>query len=218
MCMIKIRDYSLYLVITEEYALGRDSLSIAKAAIAGGVDILQMREKDKTQNELRKIGGELSRFCRENSTILIVNDDPELAKEISADGVHIGQSDSIDHPIEEIRGIIGRNRLIGLSTHSLEQFREANESDVDYVSFGPIFPTKTKDYFIGTSEIENILRIALKPVVFIGGINVSNVDDLLQKGARNIALIRDIVQAEDITSKTRVFKNKLLSHSREKVK
>ena len=209
MCMIKLKDYSLYLVITEAYASGKGILNIAKAAIAGGIDILQMREKDKTQEELYKIGGELAKLCRKNKIIFIVNDDPSLVKDIGADGVHIGQSDLIRYSIKEIRGIIGKNRLIGLSTHSLEQFKQANESDVDYISFGPIFSTKTKDYFIGTSQIKNVLRIAQKPVVFIGGINISNLDDILRKGAKNIALIRDILQAEDITLKAEVFKAKL---------
>lgn len=207
--MIQIRDYSLYLVITEDCALGKDILSIAQEAIAGGIDILQMREKNKTREELYKIGGELSRLCKENKKTFIVNDDPDLVKDIDADGVHIGQSDLIRRPIKEIRGIVGMDRLIGLSTHSLEQFKQANEFDVDYISFGPIFPTKTKDYFIGTSEIKNVLRVSSKPVVFIGGINIANVDDLLQEGVRNIALIRDILQSKDITLKTKAFKCKL---------
>jgi thiamine-phosphate pyrophosphorylase len=211
--MIKIKDYSLYLVITEDYSLGRDILTIAKAAIAGGVDILQLREKNKPREELRKIGDELSSLCRENNKILIVNDDPLFAKEIDASGVHIGQSDLKKYPIKEIRGIIGEEKIIGISTHSLEQFKEANESVVDYISFGPIFFTRTKDYFIGTSEIENVLKIALKPVVFIGGINIKNLDEVLGKGAKNIALIRDIVQAEDITSRTKLFKDKLIYYS-----
>lgn len=207
--MNKIQDYSLYLVLTESYAQGKDILSIAKAAIAGGIDILQMREKDKSHEELRNIGSELSRLCRDNGVPFIVNDDPELAKELNASGVHIGQSDLISHPIEEIRRTIGKDRLIGLSTHSLEQFKEANESDLDYISFGPIFPTKTKDYYIGTSEIKDVLKLALKPVIFIGGINTLNVDSLLGLGVRNIALIREIMQADDIVLKTREFKNKL---------
>jgi len=207
--MARIKDYSLYLVITEDYAPGKNILSIAKAAVIGGIDILQMREKDKSPEELHRIGCELSRLCRKNGVLFIINDDPELTREIDADGVHIGQSDLTRHPIEKIRGVIGKNRLIGLSTHSLEQFKEANESELDYISFGPIFPTRTKDYFIGTGEIESVLRIALKPVIFIGGINTSNVDSLLDLGVRNIALIRDIIQADDITLKTKEFKNKL---------
>jgi thiamine-phosphate pyrophosphorylase len=212
--MVKIKDYSLYLVITEDCALGRDILGIAKAAIAGGVDILQMREKNKPREELSRVGSELAKLCKNSKTIFIVNDDPRLVKEIDADGVHIGQSDLNKSSIKEIREIVGENRLIGLSTHSLERFKEANESDADYISFGPIFFTKTKDYFIGTSDVENVLRIALKPVVFIGGINISNLDSLLNKGARNIALIRDILQAEDVMLKTKEFKVKLMEAGR----
>jgi len=212
--MKKIKDYSLYLVITEDCALGRDIISIAKSAIAGGVDILQMREKGKSREELCKIGSELEQLCRKSKTTLIVNDDPYLVKEINADGVHIGQSDLVKYPFKVIREIIGKNKLIGLSTHSLEQFKEANKSDVDYISFGPIFFTKTKDYFIGTQDIEDVLKTALKPVVFIGGINILNLDDLLKKGVRNIALIRGIVEAEDIRSRTKFFKAKLADCAR----
>lgn len=89
--MPKFKDYSLYLVISEEYALGREIISIAKAAIAGGIDILQMREKERSREELFKIGSELAQLCRKSKTTLIVNDDPYLAKEADADGVHIGQ-------------------------------------------------------------------------------------------------------------------------------
>lgn len=218
MCrMKKIKDYSLYLVISEEYALGRDTISIAKAAISSGVDILQMREKNKPKDELRKIGSELAQLCRKSKTTLILNDDPYLVKEIDADGVHIGQSDLVKYPFKAIREIIGKNKLIGLSTHSLEQFKEANKSDVDYISFGPIFFTKTKDYFIGTQDIADVLKIALKPVIFIGGINILNLDDLLKKGARNIALIRGIVEAEDIGSMTKFFKAKLVDCARSNI-
>ncbi len=218
MCrMKKIKDYSLYLVISEEYALGRDTISIAKAAISSGVDILQMREKNKPKDELRKIGSELAQLCRKSKTTFILNDDPYLVKEIDADGVHIGQSDLVKYPFKAIREIIGKNKIIGLSTHSLEQFKEANKSDVDYISFGPIFFTKTKDYFIGTQDIADVLKIALKPVIFIGGINILNLDDLLKKGARNIALIRGIVEAEDIGSMTKFFKAKLVDCARSNI-
>ncbi len=207
--MLKINDYSLYLVITEGYASGRSALEIAHLAISGGVDILQMREKKKTEEELIKLGSELSKLCMENGVIFIVNDDPHLAQKVDADGVHLGQEDVKRYSIDEARNILGKDKIIGLSTHSLEQFQEANAKDVDYIAFGPIFPTKTKDYFIGTSDVKNVLKIAKRKVFFIGGINLANIDDLLKEGAKNIALIRSIVQAEDIISNTRSFKEKL---------
>ena len=98
--MQKIKEYSLYLIITEEYGRGRSALEIARAAIAGGVDIIQMREKNKPRPELIELGKKLSDLCRDNGVIFIVNDDPEIAKETGADGVHLGQEDIKKHSVE----------------------------------------------------------------------------------------------------------------------
>lgn len=207
--MQKIKSNSLYLVITEEYGNGKTVLEIAVSAIAGGVDIIQLREKNKPRNEIIGIGKELSVLCKDKNVIFIVNDDPAIAKETDADGVHLGQEDISRYPIKETRKILGEDRIIGISTHSLEQFKSANNEDVDYVAFGPIFPTKTKDYFLGAKDIKSVLKIAKKPVFFIGGINLSNVDYLLREGAKNIALIRGIAEAENIMASAREFKTRL---------
>jgi len=209
--MPTIKDYSLYLVISREYAMGRAILDIAAQAIAGGIDILQMREKDMERGELVDLGKSFASLCREKGVTFIVNDDPLLAKEVDADGVHVGQEDLERCPLNRIRDIIGRDKIIGVSTHSMEQFEKANGTDADYISFGPIFPTKTKNYHIGTGQIRNVLEIAKVPVVFIGGININNLDIILKDGARNVGLIRDIMQANDVEAKTKAFKNKLKS-------
>lgn len=209
--MAKIGDYSLYLVISEKYGLGRTALEIAKQAISGGVDIIQIREKDKPRSELAALAEELSKLCRKKNISFIVNDDPVIAKESGADGVHLGQEDLRVYGIKETRDIIGNDKIIGISTHSLLELEKANEEkNVDYIAYGPIFPTKTKNYFLGTKDIKEALRIAKKPVVFIGGINLSNLDEILAQGAKNIALIRDIVQAEDITMRAKSFKDRLI--------
>lgn len=207
--MSKIKDYSLYLVMSREYAMGRPVFDIASKAIAGGIDILQMREKNMPRSELLNLGKSLTGLCREKGVTFIVNDDPLMAKELDADGVHIGQEDIEKCPLNRVRGIVGRDKIIGISTHSLEQFEKANETDADYLSFGPIFPTKTKDYHIGTSRIKDVLRITKKPVVFIGGINMGNIDTVLKEGARNIGLIRDIMESSDVEAKTRALKDRL---------
>jgi len=207
--MGKIKDCSLYLVLTEEYANGRDIFDIAKESISGGVDILQLREKNKPKEDIFKKANEFSRLCEKENIIFIVNDDPLLAKEVDASGVHIGQEDMFKFPVSRIRSILGKDKIVGVSTHSMDQFRLANNSDVDYISFGPIFPTKLKNYFIGTKDIKNVLNETLKPVFFIGGINLFNIDEILQEGARNIALIRGIMEAQDIALKTKAFKDKL---------
>lgn len=201
---------SLYLVLSEEYVGAVPLMGIAEQAIAGGIDILQMREKHKSQEELIGLGRQLAFLCKKNGVTFIVNDDPQLAKNLEADGVHLGQEDIQQYPINTVRQLIGQDKIIGLSTHSLEQFYSANQMDVDYLAFGPVFPTKTKSYHIGTGDVSRVLQTALKPVVFIGGINTDNLDVLLAEGVPNIALIRDIMQAEDIVARTKWYKSRLM--------
>jgi thiamine-phosphate pyrophosphorylase len=208
--MPKINDYSLYLVISEEYGMGKSPVEIAGLAISGGVDIIQMREKNKTRDELVRIACKLSMLCREKRVAFIVNDDPLIARESSADGVHLGQEDIQKYSISETRKIMGKDRIIGVSTHSLSQVKKADKQNIDYMSYGPVFPTKTKDYFLGTGEVKEVLGIAKKPVVFIGGINLSNLDELLSQGARNIGVIRGIIEAEDIMVRARRLKDILI--------
>ena len=209
--MLKINDYSLYLVISEEFGLGKSPLEIAKLAIAGGVDIIQMREKNKPQDELLKLASALSKLCREKHVTFIVNDSPHIAKESNANGVHLGQIDKKKYSLPEARRIVGSNRLIGVSTHSLAELKEASsDNDVDYIAYGPVFQTQAKNYFLGTCDIREALKIAKKPVVFIGGINLSNLDGILAEGAKTIAVIRGIIQAEYITAQARSFKDRLI--------
>lgn len=209
-----IGERSLYLVLSEEYGAGRSVMSIAEEAVAGGIDILQMREKHKSREDLLRLGSALGELCRKNKVTFIVNDDPLLAAELDADGVHMGQEDLQRCPLDEVRRIIGIDRIIGLSTHSLEQFQRANTLDVDYLAFGPIFPTQTKDYSIGTADIREALRVALKPVVFIGGVNTANIGIILKEGAASVALIRDIMQADDVASRTAWYKSQLAKGGR----
>ncbi len=209
--MNRIKEHSLYLVISEECGRGRSAVEITAHAISGGVDIIQMREKNRPREALVRLGAELSRLCKKNDVTFIINDDPLLAKEAGADGVHLGQEDMEKYPIKEARKIVGPDNIIGVSTHSLDQFEKVSCQDVDYIAFGPVFYTKTKDYFIGTGDIKNVLKIARRPVFFIGGINLSNIDTLLAKGAKNIALIRGITESGDIASRVKELKEKLKS-------
>jgi thiamine-phosphate pyrophosphorylase len=212
--MFKINDYSLYLVISEEYGLGRGALEIARQAISGGVDMIQMREKHKQKDELLELACGLSNLCRENGVLFIVNDDPLLANESGACGVHLGQEDLQKYSIAKTREVMGRDKIIGVSTHSVAELKKADKEDVDYIAYGPIFPTKTKNYFLGTKDMKEVLEIAVKPVFFIGGIQLSNLDELIEEGAKNIAVIRDIVEAEDIVSRTKSFKDRLKERRR----
>jgi thiamine-phosphate pyrophosphorylase len=207
--MKNFKDNSLYMVTSEEYSNGRGSLDVSDAAIKGGVDILQMREKHLSREELGSLGRRLSLLCGQNEVIFIVNDDPYMALEVDADGVHVGQEDIKKYPVKKTREILGDDKIIGLSTHSLDQFKEANGSDCDYIAYGPIFHTKTKDYAIGTENIREVLKMAKKPVFFIGGIDLTNIDAVLREGARNVAVIRAIAQAENITEAARDLKRRI---------
>jgi thiamine-phosphate pyrophosphorylase len=191
-------DYNLYLVSSQEYCFGRDTLSVAEAAIPAGVDILQMREKTLPRGQLINLGKKLVELCQKNNTVFIVNDDPHLAAELGAWGVHLGQNDLEQFPIYKVREVLGPDKIIGLSTHSLEQVKAAGQLDINYIAFGPIFKTETKGPPVGTADIEKVQAISPFPVVYIGGINSVNIEELLSKGAKNIALIREICQAVDV--------------------
>lgn len=212
----KLKDYSLYLIISEEYGKGRNTIDIAKCAIAGGVNVIQMREKNKPIGELLTLGKALSGLCKRNRVTFIVNDDPMLAKEVDADGVHLGQEDIKLFSLEVSRRILGPKKIIGASTNSLESFRQAHDSGFDYIAFGPVFRTEIKNEYAGTKDIEIILRESSKPVVFIGGITQENIKELLDRGAKHISLIRGIIQQDDITRAAKVFRMMLDSH-KEKV-
>lgn len=200
---------SLYLVITEGYGNGRSATEIAKYAIRGGVDVIQMREKTKPAKELIALGKELAALCKNSHVTFIVNDDPFLAREVNACGVHLGQEDMKLFPPEAVRRILGPKKIIGASTHSMEQFREVNKKDFDYIAFGPIFETKTKDYHIGTEDISKALSITQKKIFFIGGIDLVNVDSVLKEGGRDIAVMRAVTEADDITAAVKKFKDKI---------
>ncbi|MBN2453048.1 MAG: thiamine phosphate synthase [Candidatus Omnitrophica bacterium] len=204
-----IEDYSLYLVITEELCSGRGAPEVAERAIAGGVDIIQMREKARPRNELVSLGRSLRKLCRDSGITFIVNDDPLLAREVNADGVHLGQDDLSRFSIRKARDMLGPERIIGISTDSAAQLEKTNAEDADYVAFGPIFRTTVKNYCVGTGCIRAVQEASRRPVFFIGGIDSSTLSTVLAAGAKNIAMIRAITESLDITATVRYFKDEL---------
>jgi thiamine-phosphate pyrophosphorylase len=205
------KDANLYLVTGEECSAGRTTLEVVEAAIRGGVDMVQMREKHLSPKDLRELGIRLSELCAKNDVKFIVNDDPRLAKEVGADGVHLGREDVEKWSLASAREFVGQDGIIGISTHSVEEAAAGSLSDADYIAFGPVFFTKTKDYFIGTGGIPEVLRISSKPVVIIGGICSDNIDELFSLGVRNIAMIRHITAAPDIELRVREIKQRMIS-------
>ena len=165
-----------------------------EAALAGGVDVVQLRDKDASDDELVEAGRRFRRLTREAGALLVVNDRPDLAVACDADGVHVGQDDL---PVAAARAIVGPERLVGLSTHSPEQIRAA--AGADYLGVGPVFATPTKPGRepVGLELVREAARSAMVPWFAIGGIDLETVAQVLAAGATRIAVVRAIADAPD---------------------
>ena len=196
----------LYVITESAISRSRSNEFVVKEAIKGGAKIIQLREKQWDKNKIKKEAIKLLKICRKNNAIFIVNDYADVALEIGADGVHLGQSDM---PISEVRKICGNKLIIGLSTHSVEQAAKADKEDANYITLGPIFKTRAKDYTVGTSIIKDILKKIEKPLIAIGGVNKNNIDEVLRRGVKSVAVISAVVGAEDVKEAARGLVNEL---------
>lgn len=184
----------LYGILDLGYVALDEAIPMAREMLAGRVDILQLRAKRSSPEEICRLAGALAPLCRAAGVPLILNDHPQLVAEAGADGVHVGQDDL---PVPEVRRIVGPDAIIGLSTHSLSQVRAAREAAPDYIGFGPLFATPTKpDYTpIGTAEIAAAHGLVDLPVFCIGGIKRENLREVLAAGARRVVIVSGILTA-----------------------
>ena len=169
---------------------------MAEALVAGGVDLLQLRAKGYPAREIEKIGVELRTITQRGSVPLIINDHAELARGLSAEGLHLGQDDM---SIAEARAIVGADCAVGKSTHSLDQAIRAFYEGADYIGFGPVFATPTKPDYppIGLSEIEKVHDAVRIPIFCIGGIKLDNLSKVIEAGARRAVIVSGLLQAQD---------------------
>jgi thiamine-phosphate pyrophosphorylase len=187
----------LYGFITEEFCRGRSLRETAEALGRGGVKIIQYREKDKSKKLMLRECKELREITARYGQCFIVNDHIDLALLCGADGVHLGQEDL---PPREARSLLREGMILGVSTHSPDQLSRALEEGADYVGVGPIFPTNTKKDVcaaVGLEYLDYALRHSTVPCVAIGGIKGFHLETLLDRGARIIAMVTEILQAED---------------------
>lgn len=193
-------------VITDhQVGRGLSHFEIAARAVAGGASMIQLRDKVAGPRRLLSDARQIARLCRERGVCFIVNDRLDLALAADADGVHLGQDDL---PPKAARAILGRDKFLGVSTHSLEQALDAADQGADYLGIGPIFATGTKatGYEPRSCDIIRQLRTRIDlPIVAIGGITLSNVREVIQAGATGAAVISAIVGANDITAATAAF-------------
>jgi thiamine-phosphate pyrophosphorylase len=188
----RIATARLYLVI--EAAPAR---AVAPAALAGGVDVVQLREKHAPDAEVVAAGRELRAVCDAHGALLVVNDRPDLALACGADGVHLGQD---DEPADAVRRAVGPDLLIGLSTHSPEQIAAAERSPaVDYLGVGPVYETATKPGLepVGIELVRYAAAHAAKPWFAIGGVDAERAAEVTAAGAERIAVVRAIRDAAD---------------------
>lgn len=205
--------WQLYVVLDRAALRGRDPVEIAAAAIRGGADALQWRDKGGSARDILQTAGRLLPIARRADIPLIINDRADLARTLGADGVHLGQEDL---PLAAARDILGPGRLIGTSTHSLEQAASAQADGADYLGFGPIFPTPTKpDYgSVGLARLNEISRTIHAPVVCIGGIDRTNVQQVIESGGRCIAVVRAVCSADEPESSARDLKQRIVQFTR----
>ena len=184
----------LYL-ITDDNLDGK-LLQKVKSALAGGVKIVQYRAKNTRPDERREIAQKLRGLCHLHQAKLIINDLPELAREVDADGVHLGQDDM---PAVQARQLLGRNKLIGISTHSVEEALKAEAQGADYIAIGSVFPTDTKDdtQLVGIEMLRKVRKAVRVPLVAIGGMTAERAFDALDAGADSIAVISGIMADAD---------------------
>jgi thiamine-phosphate pyrophosphorylase len=196
-----IRKGGLYGLTAEKFSLGRSNVDVVTAMLDAGVRIIQYREKSKKMGLKYEECLRLRVMTREAGAALIVNDDIDLALLVGADGVHVGQEDL---PVAAVRMLVGEKMAIGLSTHSPEQARAAVAHGVDYIGVGPIFATQTKDDVcapVGLDYLDFVAREIDLPFVAIGGIKEHNLAEVAAHGARCLALVTEITQAQDIKKK-----------------
>ena len=186
----------LYLVTDRGLAMGRDMLDIVREAVAGGVTMVQLREKDCPMRDFVALGRELVALLRPLGVPLIINDRVDVALACDADGVHIGQSDM---PYDIARRLLGPDRIIGLSVESMDDIVAANALDVDYVGVSPVFATSTKTDTARPFGLDGLLeavRLSVHPTVAIGGMNARTAADVMACGTDGIAVVSAIVSAE----------------------
>ena len=200
--MRPLNDCRLYGILDLGYVQSRDAARIVEQMIDGGVDLIQLRGKNKSIGELEDLTAELHELAVKFSTPLIVNDHAEIAARVPVEGVHIGQDDD---PIEIVRQKTARDILIGKSTHSLAQASAAEAEGADYIGFGPIFATPTKpDYTpIGLENIRRVHAEVNVPIFCIGGINIDNLQRVIDAGAKRVVMVSALLKAHNIVDYAR---------------
>ena len=191
-------------ILTDTVLQSRFShMEITRLAIAGGADTIQYRQKSGSTREMIEIARNMKRLCSEAGVTFIVNDRLDVAIAAEADGVHLGQD---DFPIPMARELLGEGRIIGGSAATLDEARKCLSEGADYVGFGPVYPTTSKDDagpVSGIDILKQVVEIIPLPIIAIGGVGAENIPDVMRAGARGIAVISAVCCQDDPEEATR---------------
>jgi thiamine-phosphate pyrophosphorylase len=182
--------------------------SVTARLLQGGVDLLQFRAKEHPKKEIVKYVEAMLPLTKNAGVPLIVNDYPDLLREVDAEGCHVGQEDV---GVGEARNLAGRECLVGKSTHTLAQAQKAEIEGADYIGFGPLFPTGTKPTAkaIGLVEIRTLHEQVKLPIFCIGGVKLGNLPEILRAGAQRVCVVSDLLLASDVADRTAEIKSVL---------
>ncbi|QAY66520.1 thiamine phosphate synthase [Paenibacillus protaetiae] len=203
-----MKDFRLYAITAEQFHPGRNLIRVMEEAIQGGADIIQLRDKTSSRAEVLQKAIALRELTRRYGVTFIVNDYIDIALEADADGIHLGQGDI---SLSEARRL-APGKMIGISTHAIEEALLAEAQGADYIGVGPVFPTQTKTDVVAPVTVGYVREVADRvriPFVAIGGIKLSNVDEVIAAGADRICAVSEIVGADDVAGVCRAFLAKL---------
>ncbi len=217
---MKKLNWDLYLITEEKLSAGRSTLEVVREAVNGGVDVIQLREKNLPLRERFRLGQKIKKITEQTDIDFIVNDRVDLALALDADGVHLGQSDL---PLIEARRILGEDKIIGISGHTFKEIELAERDGADYLGVGAVFSTDSKQVDsskdgIGPAGITKISEKSNLPIIAIGGLNKDNCCQVIESGADTISVISAITKAANISEETKIFKDKIISAKRGAIK
>ena len=200
----------LYGIVDLGYVTVDKVATVTTQLVQGGVDILQLRAKEHSKLEIVRCAQAMLPLTKAAGIPLIINDHPDLLREVDAEGCHVGQE---DFSVAEARDLAGRICIVGRSTHSTEQARAAQRERADYIGFGPLFPTATKPLAkeIGLSEIRTLHEEVQLPIFVIGGVKLRNLGEIIHAGARRVCMVSDLLLATDVAKQTAEVKKRVAS-------
>jgi thiamine-phosphate pyrophosphorylase len=179
--------------------------TVTAQLLQGGIDLLQLRAKGHSKRDIVRFAEAMLPLTKAAGVPLILNDYPDLLKEVDADGCHVGQE---DFSVDETRDLAGRDCLVGKSTHTLLQAQTAEKQGADYLGFGPLFPTGTKPTAkaVGLEELQTLHQKVHLPIYCIGGVKLANLPEIVHAGAMRVCIVSDLLLAPDVANRTREVK------------